>query len=547
MDRECNALETRTGRWMDMVTRLESDVLVIGGGGAALVAAIAAAEGGAKVALASKGPVGLLSCTAYAGGGFTAAVEGFTPARHRELTMEIGRGVNDPDLVHILSEEGAGALSWLEERGVALAYRRGGASMAGPSLGKLVKGTAMTMPLVDRCRELGVEFHHPVRVHTLLQEDFGGRVFGARGDARRGEVEFRSGAVILATGGGAWTFSHTDNPRGLTGDGYLMGFAAGCSLRDMEFVQFYPLGPGPDVERTWYMDARILDRVRLTDGHGRDFLTPLLAEWGLSSGREINMLARDRLSRAIAQKRVETGRVLLHLEDLPPEDRRDARMAHRARLMAGPDPRDPWMPVEVAPVSHFMSGGLVVDSRGETGIDGLFACGEVTGGVHGANRVGGNALTELTVFGIRAGKGAAEASELRRDADPSAYLPPIAGIDLSEHTQGRHLGEANFRKRAYELVGPLRTPESMGEMLGMTAGSLAEMGHHRDASGDDALHWTAAAVALAGLAREESRGTHYRTDSPGEVDGQRGSYRLIPRRDGDLLVPRLEFVAAGEI
>ncbi len=522
---------------------ITSDVLVIGGGGAALVAALSAAEAGAEVAMVSKGPPGLLSCTAYAGGGFTAAVGGFEPDRHRDLTMETGRGINDFGLVSTVASEGPAALDWLRERGVALDYRRGGAAMAGRDLGKLVKGTAMTMPLLRRCEELGVEIHHPIRITGLLGDEFGGPIGGALGEDKSGDKRvFRAAATVLATGGGAWTFSHTDNPRGLTGDGYLLGFSAGCSLRDMEFVQFYPLGPGPEVSRTWYMDARILDRVRLTDGEGRDFLTPLLEEWGLSSGREINMLARDRLSRAIAQKRRETGHVVLHLEDLPESDRRDPRLEHRARLMSGPGTRDPWRPVEVSPVSHFMCGGIVVDERGRTEVPGLLACGEVTGGVHGANRVGGNALTELTVFGIRAGKSAADAAGYGATAINAENVLTAESLDLSRWTTRRAVVSEPYRRFAYEKIGPYRTTDSMEEFIAAVGRRLRREAFGASTHEERSLHWTGAAVALAAHARKESRGTHFTEDYPAESEDMARPIRLIPRYRDGIIAPEIEFL-----
>ncbi len=504
-----------------------------------MVAAIAAAEAGAEVAIASKGPPALLSCTAYAGGGFTAAVGGYSAEGHRALTMSTGRGMNDVDMVDVLSREGADGLAWLERQGVALKYRRGGASMAGPSLGKLVKGTAMTMPLLDRCRALDIRCHHPVTVYGLVGEGFRGRVTGAVGRDRNGEtVRFQASSIILASGGGAWTFSHTDNPRGLTGDGYLMAFAAGCTLRDMEFVQFYPLGPGPSARRTWYMDARILDRVRLTDGDGVAFLPPLLEAWGLSSGKDINMLARDRLSRVIAEKWRETGEVRLHLEDLSAADRADDRLAHRARLMVASDDDNPWRPVPVAPVAHFMCGGVVTDVHGATGIPGLWACGEVVGGVHGANRVGGNALTELTVFGVRAGRAAARAAQhhVPSGRGEQILLPDRIAWDTPVHQTGPETRD--FRRQAYEWGGPYRTPESMGKLLQASGDRLASADLAAVPVEERGLYWTAATVALSALHRRESRGTHYRTDHPDE-DATAAIVTLVPEYEDDALHPRV--------
>jgi succinate dehydrogenase/fumarate reductase flavoprotein subunit len=246
----------------------------------------------------------------------------------------------------------------------------------------------------------------------------------------------------------------------------------------MKFVQFYPIGSGPDVGTTWMMDAGILDHARLTDGDDSEFVPGLFEEWGISSGREANKFERDRLSQAIERRRQETGRVVLHFEEVPEELRQHERLRHNTRLVGG-NHSNPWQPVEVAPVQHFMSGGTAVDACGQTGVPGLLACGEVTGGAHGANRVGGNALTELTVFGLRAGKKAAElASERPAGVSPSQQAAGFVKaqsflFDVDDVTAGASQTEGNhcefsidqLRQLASQKLGPVRDGESLREAL----------------------------------------------------------------------------------
>jgi succinate dehydrogenase/fumarate reductase flavoprotein subunit len=519
------------------------DVLVLGGGGAAMVAACAAAETGASVKLISKKKPGVSSCTAYAGGGFTLATGGLAPEKHQAHTLETGRYVNDRELVDVFTAEGKQAVQQLEEWGVDVHWREGGVSVRSESLNPMVGGMGMTLPLVERCRELGVDVEYPLTVDRLLQQEFGGRVVGAEALTPDGtRHRFFAHCTVLATGGGGWLFARTDNPAGISGDGYRLALGAGARLRDMEFVQFYPIGSGPDVGTTWMMDAGILDHARLTDGDGSEFVPALFEEWGISSGREANKFERDRLSQAIARRRQETGRVVLHLEEVPEELRQHDRLRHNARLVSG-NRSDPWQPVEVAPVQHFMSGGTAVDACGQTGVPGLLACGEVTGGAHGANRVGGNALTELTVFGLRAGKKAVELASERpvvvsasqRAAgfvkaqsflfDADDVTPRWSQVE-GDH---RDFSLDQLRQLASQKLGPVRDGEGLAEALQQLeewAGTAVESAR---AAEIHSLTLTARTIALAALLREETRGVHCRRDYPEECAEFRANIFFVPQ------------------
>ena len=205
-----------------------------------------------------------------------------------------------------------------------------------------------------------------------------------------------------------------DNPVRTTGDGYALLYNLGLELKDMEFVQFFPLSFADEELPGCLIPIALIDKVPLTNNQGKEFIKEKLPEWGLESGAGAGRYARDRSARAVA-KEIAAGRgAFLHLNLLPEAAWDSGIVADLARI-ARPRIDLRREPVKVAPTQHFFCGGVITGTEGQTKIPGIFACGEVTAGVHGANRVGGNALTELAVFGLRAGKAAASyAREAKR-------------------------------------------------------------------------------------------------------------------------------------
>jgi len=486
------------------------------------------------VKLVSKKRPGVASCTAYAGGGFSLPIKGLTPEEHTELTLRTGCHVNDSSLVRVLSAEAEHAINQLETWGVHVRRYRGRASVRAKAPNPMVGGMGMTMPLVEQCQTLGVSTDHPVAITRLLQRSFGGTVVGAEGVTASGEHRmYLARQTVLATGGGGWLYARTDNPAGISGDGYLLALYAGAALRDMEFVQFYPLGSAPDAGVTWFMDAGILDHARLTDANGEEFLPELYQDWGISSGREANLYERDRLSQAIERRRRETGRVVLHLDEVPGSIRENDRLTHLAALLGG-QRDDPWQPVEVAPVQHFMSGGVTIDEWGRTGVPGLLACGEVTGGTHGANRIGGNALSEITVFGLRAGELAArQASAQDTPGDSGSFLSPgRLAIEWGGRPGGtREFAVRSLRELAYDAIGPVRDRTGLSRAVAQLDSWASEPVQVASAGRDAwSLLQVARLIAASALKREESRGVHFRTDCPTERPDFRGNILLEPVR-----------------
>lgn len=502
------------------------DVVVVGGGGAALSAALAAAGEGAEVLVLSKTTLGLGNSSAVSGGGFSLGLGGFPPEKHKENTLKTGRWVNDPVLVDVLVSEGPEAVLGLTEHGVKLDVGKGLASVAKYAKREVIAGTALTLPLAKAVKERGIAVHERAMVTELLFAS--GRCVGlAYLDLSSGRVEeVPARAVVVATGGAGQLYARTDNPPGTTGDGYALLYRAGATLKDMEFVQFFPLGFADPELPGWFIPLSLADEVPLTNDLGEEFLREKLPEWGLSSMAGAERYARDRAAQAVA-KEIAAGRtVYLHLNRLP-EERWQGTLVADLKRIASSRINLREEPVAVAPTQHFFCGGAAVGPSGETDVPGVFACGEVTAGVHGASRVGGNALTEAVVFGRRAGQAAA--CDAWKTSPPS-FLPS-AGMTqerLKRWQEGRSARPAELKRRLKHVAGThlgvLRTAKGLEtairdlEDLAARAQDLKAQTPKaiREALEAENLILAGLMVARSALLREESRGNHYREDFPAE-------------------------------
>jgi len=517
------------------VVLVSGQVVVVGGGAAGLCAAIAARSEGAQVVLVSKTPVGLANCTTYAGGGFTLAAGGMTLDEHRQVTWETGRLLPVPELLDALVTQAPALVARLRSYGVPYRERRGGISTAPFSRHPLLGGEVLTRALRDHASSLGVTLvsGHAVTALAVERE----RVVGMETlELRTGRAGYLpAGAVVLATGGGGRGYGRTDNPVRTTGDGYRLLYELGLPFQDMEFVQFYPLGLDEPGFPRWMLGLHLIDLVPLTNSRGERFLEPLLSAWGLSSGNEANLVARDRAALAVAGEYRQGRAVYLHLDEVPAERWAHPQLAYIARLY--PRHRKPADgPVRVSPIQHYFSGGVCVDSVGQTAISGLYACGEVTGGVDGANRVGGNALTNCVVFGHRAGMAAAAGAH-REGAvrEPARTLERCQSWTRDEDGHAPSTLRLRLQRLADSRLGPIRDPEGLdaarselhdlGDQLGrLRAGNARELAEAFEVAG----LWTTLALVCAGAtARRESRGVHFRVDYPVEDPAWQRSLRLV--------------------
>ena len=386
------------------------DVLVIGSGASGLAAAVSAERAGARVALATKGA--LQSCnSAKAQGGIQAAFGGDdSPELHAEDVWKSSHETADMRLVGILTSEAPDTIHWLEENGVEFTKENGGYRLArcgGASRKRLLQvgdqtGLAITKALRETLEASSAQTFPKSPLTSLEEIENGWR-------ARCGDHVIEAGAVVLAAGGRCYREAKergefSTNHPGATGETTRFALELGAEARDLDALQYHPNGGA------WPENMQGYSIPETTRAYGAVLLNADGEEFTDSLG------PRDQVSRAIFDevekgKGVETpdGRpaVLLDTTRIPERDAEISLpyMLHRYRS-ASIDPLGE--PILTYPVLHYQNGGLRIDERGETTVEGLFACGEIAGGTHGRNRMMGNSLLECCVFGRRAGRAAAE-------------------------------------------------------------------------------------------------------------------------------------------
>lgn len=535
---------------------LETDVLVIGGGLAGLCAALEARRAGRKVLMVSKRKPGRSGNTILAACNISGAfpdcdgtIEAFI-----EDTLEGGRRISDPALVGVLAEESAGAVSFLEDCGIRFLRDDGRLQcrlIPGHGLPRTIctersgipvqtAGLSLTLPLLSALRQAGVKIIENLMAVSLVREK--GRIQGCVAAGEDGRLRhIVCGSAVLACGGGGRLFSRSNNTSEITGDGFALAYEAGARLRDMEFIQFHPaMGIAPVksiLPTTLFGDGAVLRNRR-----GERFLLNSVP----GGEREAT---RDEMSRAIFAE-VENGRgveggVLLDLSPIPSEASR-SRYGDLWDLLSrrGCDPeRDP---VVVGLAVHFFMGGMVIDRNGASTVPGLYGAGEVTGGVHGANRLGGNALMEAVVFGRIAGRSAAK-----------GFLNPTAEIFLDpERSMREERPEALLELRRelgtllWREAGIIRSRDSLER--GLAAWRAAAEQFKNCGSGKTPLSWfetrnmlTVSRLVLeSALHRPESRGAHFRSDFPLSGDRWRGSLEV--EKAAGRPDPLVSFVPAAE-
>ncbi len=390
------------------------DVLVIGSGAAGLSAAVSAERAGARVAVATKTTLQANNSSKAQGGIQAAFADDDTPDLHAEDVMRSSHETADPRLVAVLTSEAPAAIAWLEDLGCQFTRENGGYRLArcgGASRKRLLQvgdrtGHAITKALRDgfEAGSGAVLAHH--RLTGLAPAGNGWRVTFATPD---GTDEVDTAAVVLASGGRCFAEAATrgelsTNHPNATGETTRIALDAGAEARDLDALQYHPNGGA------WPATMQGYSIPETTRAYGAVLLNADGEEFTDSLG------PRDEVSQAIfdevdAGRGVETedGRPAVWLDTTRiAEDDAEVSLPYMLRRYRGAGIDPLAQPIFTYPVLHYQNGGLVIDARAETTLDGLFACGEIAGGTHGRNRMMGNSLLECVVFGRRAGKAAHE-------------------------------------------------------------------------------------------------------------------------------------------
>jgi len=493
-------------------------VIIIGAGLAGLTAAHVAARQGATVLIVDRGPIGIGTNSVLANGFFAGPSEKYSPDDYIRDTLRAGRGLNRESMVRLVAREAPSAFQHLRSAGVLLKERGAQRRVVSPDP-SAIPGVALMRKLADLVKNLkGVHVLPGFQVTELSCHN--GRVCGVRGFNRRGEeMDIDAPAVVLAAGGAGAIYRRHDNQKKILGQGYALAARAGLDLWDMEFVQFFPLVLADPRLPALIVYPPFAREAKLVDSSGES----ILEKYGLGNVNEAIVKKRDSFS-ALLYEEERAGGVFLDLRDVPASSWDAHPLAIFKRLRFNFREK----PVAVAPAVHFTMGGLRTGETCESDIVGLFACGEILWGLHGANRMGGNALTECVVSGAVAGRSAAERTLREMPVPSSREKPrqvPAAGAEPGTG-EVRDILSA-IRATAWECAGIVRSYEGLRrgierlEAIEKRLKPLGAAGPGGRAVLEDARAGALVlrAILQASLGRRESRGSFLRSDFPDEDDG----------------------------
>jgi succinate dehydrogenase / fumarate reductase flavoprotein subunit len=539
------------------------DVLVLGSGGSGLRAAIAAAEAGAKTGLVCKSLLGKAH-TVMAEGGLAASLGNVAPEdnwqTHFQDTMFGAKYINNWRMAELHAREAPDRARELEHWGAVfdrtperLMSQR---AFGGHTYKRLVHigdrtGLELIRTLQDKTVHSDVEVFMETTITRLLKD--GDRVVGCFGYRRASgeQISFSARALVLATGGSGRIYRITSNSQDCTGDGYALAYEAGTELVDMEFVQFHPTGmvfpPG-------VAGLLVTEAVRGEGGILRNALGERFME--RYDPKRMELSTRDVVARSIYTE-VKEGRGTPHGGAFLDVSHLDADYVRRKLPsmydqfleLAGVDITKE--PMQVGPTCHYFMGGVKVDSdNGASRVPGLFATGEATGGMNGANRLGGNSLGDLLVFGRRAGEGAAAAANAAGAVSLPAEEVAAAQAEIDGYLNGDGTENPFEMHRELQTImgdgaGIFRDREGLTAAIAKLEGLQERVGRLKAPSNrlDYNPGWqlcrevrnmltVSHMIARGALMREESRGAHSRLDHTG-YDDYWGEHNIVVHRDGE--------------
>ena len=527
------------------IKTISSDVLIIGSGGAGSRAAIEVDDAGLKPLIVSKGLSFRSGCTGMAEGGYNAVFKTVDKddsiEAHMHDTLKGGSYLNDEKLVEILVNESPKRLIDLENYGALFDRQESGEIDQRPFGGQSFRrtcyqgdrtGAELLNALKEEIIRRDIECIEEVMITSLVCE--GTQVIGACGfDLKDSSlIYFQAKATILASGGAGQLYPVTSNTFQKNGDGYAIAFRAGASLIDMEQIQFHPTGMvKPKTKR----GILVTEAVRAEGGillnkDGERFMSKYAPE-------KMELATRDVVARSIYQEIIEgkgtdDGGVYLDISHLD-DDYIDEKLETMVLQFENVGVDIKHEPIEVAPTAHHFMGGLKINTDASTSLENLFGAGEVCGGVHGANRLGGNALADTQVFGKIAGESASKAAK-QTDLKTNEEMVENEASRIEGIIKKGTIKPQDFKNRIknlmWEKVAIVREEKTLNEALG----ELLEMQKELDSLdvSEKKQYNTELVTALevinmveiciltvkSAILRRESRGAHFRSDFPESLD-----------------------------
>ncbi len=542
----------------------EHDVLIIGAGGAGLRAAIEALAQGASVGVVCKSLLGKAH-TVMAEGGIAAAMANVDAAdswkTHFRDTMRGGKLLNNWRMAQLHAQESPDRVRELEQWGALFDRTESGdilqRAFGGHTFKRLCHvgdrtGLEMIRTLQDRGVQQGIDVYMECNVTRLLMDD--GRVAGAFAYWRESGrfIVFKAKSIVIATGGIGKSWRVTSNSWEYTGDGMALAYEAGAELMDMEFVQFHPTGMvwPPGVQGILVTEAVRGEGGILRNKVGERFMERYDPKRMELSTRDV--VARSIYTEVKEGRGTEHGGAYLDISHKPAEyvKKKLPSMYHQFKELADVDITK--SPMEVGPTCHYMMGGIRVDAEtAESTVPGLFAAGEAAAGLHGSNRLGGNSLSDLLVFGRRAGLAAAQ--HAKRTPAPSVDQGQIDQAEKellapfsNSGTESPYAVHRDLQGVMQNLVGIFRTDEDLKKALGeleklkTRAGKASVEGSRLFNPGWHlsydlkAMLIVSEAVTHSALARTESRGAHSRIDHPNPDPDWEKKHNIIVRESGGM-------------
>ena len=548
---------------IDGLRTIDTDVAIIGSGGAGLMCVLHLADHAPELdaTVVSKGAIGRSGCTRMVQGGYNAVLD---PNDSLELhfrdTLEGGKYLNDQEMAWTLVTEAPRAIEELESRvGCSFDRTEDGRihqkAFGGQNFDRTVhKGDLTGMEIMGKLLEQmhriqPNELGDARALDLLLDED--GEIAGVTVlDVMTGEVAvLRARVVVVATGGAATMYKIAAPAREKTGDGVAMCYRAGLELRDMEMLQFHPTGL---LAGESSLTGAVLEEglrgagARMYNAKGERFMKRYDPERMERSTRDV--VSRASYQEIMAGRGTPAGGVWIDISHLGAEEveRRFPGMTARSRIMGRDLAREP---IEISPTSHYHMGGVVIDKHCQTSVPGLLVAGEDSGGVHGANRLGGNGVAESTIFGGRAGDRAAALASERKLRDPDLEQVEVSVARAIAPLQ-RENGHSPFgitrelKEVMWEGCGVVRARKGLLrardkiEELEKKAADMAVSGPAQaNYAWQEALDVTnqltvARAMVESALVREESRGSHFRSDCP-EQDDERWLRFIVAKKQPD--------------